>query len=57
MRSRLGERSGVNLADNEDLIICKSALALTYLTDLDKSSLLKVIDSHKSDDIITIQTG
>jgi transposase len=26
----------------------------TILTDLDKSSLLEVIDSHKSDDIITI---
>ena len=26
----------------------------TVLTDLDKSSLLEVIDSHKSDDIITI---
>ena len=26
----------------------------TILTDLDKSSLLEVIDSHKSDDIITV---
>ena len=26
----------------------------TVLTDLDKSSLLEIIDSHKSDDIITI---
>jgi transposase len=25
----------------------------TIVTDLDKSSLLEVIDSHKSDDIIT----
>lgn len=26
----------------------------TIVTDLDKSSLLEVIDSHKSDDIITV---
>ena len=26
----------------------------TVVTDLDKSSLLEVIDSHKSDDIITV---